>query len=540
MKSGRLLQICGLGLLLVCFLLAGWRVWDRSRREADPGRVVIRFAHAQLEPGLREAFDAIAREYMARNPGVAVEQIAIPRRAWASWMETQLIGGTAPDLIQLVNNDPNPILRHFRPIDDWVEQPNPYNAGTDLEGVPWKDTFIAPLTDPPTYWPFFLGYYSVPTTLFTIRMYYNRDLLREITGGDEVPRTYEAFLELCRQVERFAAESGRPLHAVAGASPVPPFDALFFQLMTSQTQRLAEKVDPTYTLGGAGAGSGDVRAHSRDAYFRGVWNLRSPEIQAGFELVREVGRYFQPGFIQSERDAAIFYFLQRRTLMMPSGSWDFTSLQEQSDFEIGVFPVPVPTPDHPCYGPNMYGPPSEANTSMRGAFALTKQSPRAEQAIDFLRFLTSKEAHQRFADLSGWLPAVRGVHPRAEIRDFYPIMEGYPHGFAFNPGVDTTRLWQTHAYLLFSGDDGVERLTRALEPLMDAAIVRDELKESRESVTSIAAYDALQAADFALRRSAGEGLLDGDRLSELWEAQTFREDAYFRSRYNLEVFNVSP
>jgi raffinose/stachyose/melibiose transport system substrate-binding protein len=473
---------------------------------------------------------------MARNPGVTVEQIAIPRRAWSSWMETQLIGGTAPDLIQLVNNDPNPILRHFRPIDDWVEEPNPYNAGTDLEGIPWKDTFIAPLTDPPAYWPFFLNYYSVPTTLFTIRMYYNRDLLREITGAGSVPETYEEFLALCRRVEDFASAQGRQLYPVAGARPVPPFDALFHRLMTSQTQRLAETVDPTYTLGGAGAGSGDVRAHSRDAYFRRVWDLRSPEIRKGFELVREVGSFFQPGFLQAERDAAIFYFLQKRTLMMPSGSWDFTSLQEQADFQIGVFPVPVPSVNHPDYGSTMYGPPSEANTSMRGAFALTKQSPHASQAIDFLRFLTSKEAHQRFADISGWLPAVRGVRPQEEARDFYPIMEGYPPGFAFNTGVDTTRLWETHAHLLFSGEDGVERLTRALEPQMDDAIVRDELKESRESVASIAAYDALQAADFALKKAGADPLLDEQRLSELWEAQAFREDAYLRSQYLLETF----
>lgn len=540
MKTGRLLNSLGLGLLAVCFVLAGWRVWQRTQRELAEDRIVIRFAHAQLEPGLREAFDTIAREYMERNPGVVVEQIAIPRRAWASWMETQLIGGTAPDLIQLVNNDPNPILRHFRPIDEWVDEPNPYNAGTDLEGVPWKDTFIAPLTAPPTYWPFFLGYYSVPTTLFTIRMYYNRDLLREVAGDEAVPETYEEFLELCRRVEARAAATGRPLYAVAGARPVPPFDALFHRLMTSQTQRLAERVDATYSLGGGGGDLGDVRAHSRDAYFRGVWDLRSPEIQAGFELVREVGQFFQPGFLQLERDAAVFYFLQRRALMMPSGSWDYTSLQQQADFEIGVFPVPVPSPEHPEYGANMYGPPSEANTSMRGAFALTKQSPHAAQAIDFLRFLTSQEAHQRFADISGWLPAVRGVRPREEIRDFYPIMEGYPPGFAFNTGVETTRLWETHAYLLFAGEDGVERLTRALEPLMDAAVVRDELKESRESVAAIAAYDALQAADFALRRSTGEALLGQGRLSELWEAQTFREDGYFRSQYNLETFVPAP
>ena len=84
MKKGRTLNVIALALVAVCFALSVWRVWQHTARDAGGDEVVIRFAHAQLEPGLREAFDAVAREYMALHPGVTVKQIAIPRRAWAS------------------------------------------------------------------------------------------------------------------------------------------------------------------------------------------------------------------------------------------------------------------------------------------------------------------------------------------------------------------------------------------------------------------------------------------------------------------------
>jgi raffinose/stachyose/melibiose transport system substrate-binding protein len=528
--KGRGLLLTALVLVAGVFAVAAWRIAARTRLEHAPGSRVVRFAHTQLEAGIREAFAAAAREYMALHPGVVVEQIAIPRRVWDSWMRTQLIGGTAPDLLQLVNNDPNPLPRFFVPADEWMEAPNPYNAGTPLEGIPWQNTFIAPLLEPPSYWPVYLHYYGVPTTLFTMRLYYNRALLREITGSDEVPATFEEFLALCERVRSWSAGRPRPVYAIAAAKPVPPNDVLIHRLLRSMTQTLVEPVDATLSLSGGGGAGGDLRTFAREAAFRGVWDLRTPQIQAGLRLVREVGQHFQPAFLQADRDQALFYFLQGRALMIMSGSWEFGSIVAQAPFPVDVFRLPEPDRRHPDYGRFSLGETSEANIGMRGAFALTRTSRHPEVAMDFLRFLTSQAAHGRFAARSGWLPVVRGVPPPEVVRGFAPVTGGYPEGFSWTVGVETVRINENTLHLLFGSGDGVERFTAEIEPQFRGALVRDELKEVRESVNALTAFDARLLADEALRRTGGTGLFSETRRSELLESQTSGELGFLLSR----------
>jgi len=496
------------------------------------GTTVIHFAHAQLEPGLREAFDALARDYMAIRPGIRVEQIAVPRRVWASWLRTQLVGGTAPDLIQLVDNDPNIILQNFRPLDEWMAQPNPHNAGTPIAGVRWQDTFVRPLAAPPTYWPVYLGFYAAPTTIFTMRLYYNRTLLRTITGRETLPATFDEFLAFCEHVRTWSKGRAQPVYAIANARPTPATDVLFQNLMAVTSQRFVVDRDPMHSLGGGTIDSARYMLH--DALFAGTLTLRDPAIQASLQLARDVGRHFQPGFLAADRDEAMFYFLQQRAVMMVTGSWDYPTLSSQANFDTGVRAIPLPRREHPTYGRFVLGETSEADMSFRGAFALTKRSSQPEAAIDFLRYLTSVKANATFSRISGWVPAVRGVEPSEKVAAFYPRLDGYPRGFGWTVGVETQRLWQTHAYLLFATDDGVERLTATLEPLLHRALIGDQQKETRESLANLANYDTRAIADWALRESGADPLYSPERRSELHEAQTALEQGYFRSRYLLE------
>ena len=509
-------------LLAGAFGLAAWQVLGRGGAVAGSDRVVVRLAHAQLETGMREAFAALAADYTALNPGVTVEQVAVPRRTWAAWLRTQLVGGTTPDLVQLVDNDRSLVRRYFQPLDTWMAQPNPHNAGTPLAGVPWQDTFIAPLAEPPVYWPTFFGVYAVPTTLFTMRVYYNRTLLREITGGDEAPTTYEEYVALCRRVQDWAQRTGRTVYPVASSRITPSADIFFQRLFESQTQRLIERIDRSRTLGGGGGAGGEVRLKALTEGIRGTWKLEDPALQASLRLAREAGGFFQPGFLAADRDEALFLFLQGRALMIVTGSWDYQSITAQVPFETGVLKIPVPARTNPDFGRFVLGPWSEANTSFRGAFALARTSRHPEAAMDFMRYLTSARAHEKFARLCGWLPAVRGVEPAEAVRAFYPELGGYPRGFSWSTGVETQRLWSTYAHLLFASEDGVAEFTRTVGPLMREALLADETKESRELVPTLAAADAQATADWALG-APGTPLLAPTKRSELFESKHAQE-----------------
>ena len=116
------------------------------RRETDASDVIsIRIAHWQLEAGAREGLAEAAAEYQKLHPNVRIIQEAIPESTYGQWMSTQLMGGTAPDIVQAGMVDA-PLMtaffiRYLLPLSSYVTQPNPYNAGTDLEGVPLFLTF---------------------------------------------------------------------------------------------------------------------------------------------------------------------------------------------------------------------------------------------------------------------------------------------------------------------------------------------------------------------------------------------------------------
>ncbi|MEN9592048.1 MAG: hypothetical protein RJA21_507, partial [Gemmatimonadota bacterium] len=131
----RLLQKIGFGLLAAAFVFAAGRVMFRATGATarTNGKIVLRFAHWNLHGGLREAYEQAIAGYEKLHPDIIVEQMPVPVRVWPTWQRTQLVGGTAPDIIQLGRGTNDEIVsRYFRPLTAAVLQPNPYNAGTPI------------------------------------------------------------------------------------------------------------------------------------------------------------------------------------------------------------------------------------------------------------------------------------------------------------------------------------------------------------------------------------------------------------------------
>ncbi len=517
MNIGRLNWL-GLALLLGTFLFAALRVISYSRQSNDPDRPVLRFAHWQLEGGVRDAFDEVAREYMRLHPHVRVEQLAIPDRAYPSWLRTQLVGGTAPDLIAVGMGVTDELLaRFFTPLTEHVEQPNPYNQGTPLEGLPWRSTFVDELTGS-AFNVNLLEYYSIPSTLFTVRVFYNRDLWRSALGDTPHPADYRAFLAICARVEEWARERNRPISAISGSRYNAPF--LMAQLFRGQTQRLALDVDMLRTMNASPSELGV-------AFLRGEFDLEDDAIRSGLTLMREVGHHMQPGFLQLGRDDAMFRFAQGTTLMMATGSWDATSLRQQVPFELGVFSLPSPAADDAEFGRFVLGPASEGNIRTASGFGLTRQSQNPELALDFLHFLASRPGNRLFTGRSGWLPAIVGVEPDAFMAPFVPRIEGVPDGFDLtlrSLGPDLERARDNHLHHLFSPSGGVDEFLRRFAPAARSAI-RDGLRmRSRNAGRNVMRQDVQLAAFHRLGAlRPDEQAQHASRFAALLEGQNSQE-----------------
>ncbi len=489
----------------------------------------IRFAHWQLEGGVRDAFDVLAREYEASHPGVKIDQMAVPQRSWLNWMVTQLVGRTAPDIIQLGAGTSSEVLaRYFEPITAAVEQPNPYNAGTALADVPWRDTFTDGLASYPSYSSGLLDVFGVPSAMFTIRVYYNRDLLRAITGNDIIPRNYAEFVELCRRAETYRTPAGERVLPIAGSKYNAP--AMIEALFESQTQRLRLSLAKVSDLNT----SPDQIGLS---YLAGEWSWRDPAVQSGLDLAQDVGQYLQPGFLSLGRDDALFYFVQQRALMISSGSWDATSMREQAPFEIGAFPMPIPTDDDPERGQYILGTATEADALVGLSFGICNQSKNPDVALDFLRFLTSEASNRKFTQLSTWIPTVVGVEIPEAVRDFAPVTDGYPAGISLWPEgnfPDFNRVIENNLYRLVGQRGSTEEFVAAVSRETERAITIDLERTEKSTARNIASKDIPLAAYGVLSESIPAQSAGYDaRVAELLESQNEQETTLYELRRHL-------
>lgn len=501
----------GLLLLAACFLFALVKVFSRVRSEKTDGREIIRFAHWQLEAGLRSTFDTLARDYEKLHPHVRVEQLAIPERTYPQWLQTQLIGGTATDLIELGKMPPNTedemLARFFIPLTDLVEQPNPYNAGTDLANTPWRETFVDGLVGGFSYRPNLLEYYGVPMSMHTVRVYYNVPLWRRILGNTPPPASFEEFISLCQRVEDYARENKITIFPIAGSKLNGPL--IIYKFTSSQTQRLIATGLRNYAFHRDPATLGV-------SFLRGDWSLNTPAIIDGFSITREIGQRLQPGYMQVPREDASFYFVQGRALLIATGSYDAPSFRQQAPFEIAVFNLPIPTRSHPRFGPNLLGPASEASTTTSLNFGIPRQSQNQERAIDFLHFLTSRAQNARFTELSTWLPSIVGAPISPQVEPFIPLTDGYVDGFEIsNLGTNTRRIVDNAFNSLVSSTGSVEGFKAAIAPHIESTVRQDLARQTHVTRLNVMRQDLALAASFMLR--------DTKRASALAETQNQQE-----------------
>ncbi len=499
-------------LLAVAYLGAVARLLLRRGPEVvDPNIEVIRFAHWQIEPGVREAFNAIAADYMALHPNVRVEQMDIPGRAWKQWLRTGLIGGTAPDLIEIASyeNPDDMLARYFTPITTYLEEPNPYNATEpDLRGLSWRQSYVAELVPNEIQHYFSLNlleYYGAPSAVVTVRVFYNKQLFREARGNDQPPRDFDDFVALCEAIARRAKATGSPVSPLAGAAfnVTQLTDGLF----SAASQKDALAMDISHDL--------EMSRHEALInYVRGRWSLHTPDVRAGLQTVEAFGKYLSPGWSQLNREDAMLQFLQGRAAMLATGTWDAGGILSQANFPVGAFKMPVFRPGDPKYGRGMLGPVSEANTFAAVAFGLTRASKHPDRAIDFLRFLTSRKSNAKFSRISTWLPVIKGVPVPAVAESFRPMENGYTGGINIRfLGLEAHNTLVQNFYLLSGKGASADAYIAGTSKIYDRMVWGELVRLARVNRETLRQKDSVLAGFYQLERSTGLARSKFDRLA---------------------------
>jgi ABC-type glycerol-3-phosphate transport system substrate-binding protein len=492
----------GYALLALAYALSAFLVLRQAHRRATTDRVTIRISQWQLETGVREAVDAVIKRYEEINPRVHVVQIAVPGGPlYVSWVLTQIAGGTAPDLVQYSLSDPD-IPRIFQPITDEVMKPNPYNKGTPLEGVPWRDTFIDGMTSPDAYNESLHAYYSVALDTHFGRIVYNKPLFRKITGLDEPPADYRGFMAACARIHAYAAGHHLDLVPLGNSHDTNTLQA--WLISCAMALKFGRSLDFEHRI----SPYPDEIARS---FLRGEWTLDDPNVAATFKVLKEYGDLCNPGFWQRERDTAVTDFVSERSVMMVAPSWEATNLLSLCHFELGVFRYPTPSEKDPEYGRFILAPVSEGGVITGFPIYLNRTTPHRAEAIDFMHFITSQEGSSIFTKVSNWPPATRGVSPSPFAARFKLEFLGYCSAVNFlvpTSGYDAAGYVMSRMSDLWGSDGSVAAFTQGLKSGHLDDWVRGDLRLIRiSSLDNLRRNDAIAAARLETG-AARRGILD--------------------------------
>jgi ABC-type sugar transport system, periplasmic component len=538
-----------IGLFLVAASFAASVIWILVRPSPGDGAptdrqepVVIRFAHVTIHPGIIRAYDDAIRDYEKLNPGVRVVQMPVPIRMWSAWLRTQMVGGNAPDLADMDRGQPDEFLaRYFLPLDEWVEQPNPYNVGTELEGRRWRETFINDLRSGRAYRVNLQQVYGIPFTIQTVRLFANANLLREITGSTKVPENYAELIALCHEIEAYSERTGRTILPFAGS--VNHTHHYLNRLFGSQTQRLMN--EPAVNVHRSFVPIvPEVYMTAYLAYLRGSWSWRDPAVASGLTMMREIAGYTTTGFLQLQRDDSLFQFAQGRALFLPTGSWDADTILAGVPFPMAILPVPLPTTDDGVRGSLTLGPISDLSETPGNAVGVARSSRHPEIAVDFLRYLTSQPVSRRVMQDSNRLSSILGVAPPESIAGFAPRLHGFPLGF--HPGLtpegsEAERVYRSLLHRLVSRGGSVEDFTDAIERVFPAAIMADLRRFNATARETSRVDDALLVAGWV--GPEAKEATTSRRLDLMLETQTLRELAAAQAEWataNAQLSSQTP
>lgn len=468
MNSDRFRNFLSAFVLLGAFLYSAWHVLTIRRAESDPDRITLRVGHWLMHAGMREAFAEAIADYEKLHPHIRVEQIPVPIRTYAAWTRTRLVGGTAPDLTGMLTLNEELISRYFLPLTSEVENPNPYNVGTPLEGVPWRETFIDGLQAARNFTPTSGEICGVNLQINTQRLYFNRALLRAVTGSDQPPSDFASLLALGPQVDAYNQRTSRRLVPIASCGPYAQY--LFNALVPSQTQRLALSLSPNRNL--------VVRpVELAEQFLAGHLDYNSPALRSALNLMREVTSLMPPGFTQLQRDDALFTYLQGNAVMFYAGSWDYAVLVRDADFDTGITRLPLPSLDDPRYGEFMLGPISEVAGSPEATLGVVRSSPHPQEALDFLRFLSSHRVAGNFSRLSHRISAINEAAPPPDAKGLAPQLGGEVNGFTLDfewlGGKTAFTLFQRNLHLALGPNGDVDAFASLLNQEFPRALRQD-------------------------------------------------------------------
>ncbi|MHB9031680.1 MAG: ABC transporter substrate-binding protein [Anaerolineae bacterium] len=411
----------------------------------------------------REAMKTLSQQWMDLHSGITFKFMQAPEGDYISWIGTQLVGGTGPDMFWIWLGTLNQWADEGKTVslNDYLELPNKY---TPDDQSAWKNAFKDP----------FLDSYStkgnwggVPLDLVGTALFTNIDMLNEI-GIDikaEIvpelgsPKDWATMISWCQSLKDagfMAMSAGMGIINqwwISGIFAdqflntwISKYDSLNYDTMKAEKYRV-----------GVISQEEIIHAYVCD----NLKPFNTPELRDMYRVVKDWTQYMPVGFANPDYGNPMDLFLTNQLAMVWDGSWAVgTILQDdRRKFEFTSFVTPpvtkatseyVPDPpfipiQSPGYGSLSYG----LNRS-----CLTKGN--VEECVDWLMFITTPENDEMIVnEVPSFVPSIKKARSLPEMagfvpseRNIHPVTDPYSwFGWQEDKWGDLLRREQTLYYL---------------------------------------------------------------------------------------------
>ena len=322
------------------------------------------------KPEMQATLQEIVDDYNKSQDEVKVKLTSVPDAGTV--LKTRIANGEAPDVINIYPQ--NADFKGWAADGQFVD----LTDESDILGNLNEGAAEAYAVDSKIY--------NVPLTTNVSGIYYNKDAFDKL--GIEVPKSLAEFQDIVKKIK----DDGQTPFAEALGDPWTVNG--FAQLAWIQS-------------------AGSPQAANDYLRFSDKGAIKSDEV------TKNVAAYLDllAGNGQSNSDGALYadtvaVFAEGKALMMANGSWALTVIKQQKpDFEVGFFPMPGLTADAPVM--------TVGAADM--AVSISADSENIDASKDFVKYLSSTEAMQKYYDVDGSPTSVKGVETEGKFEELADV-----------------------------------------------------------------------------------------------------------------------
>jgi raffinose/stachyose/melibiose transport system substrate-binding protein len=353
---------------------------EAMEEEAGPEPVTIEWWHITSDPGPhQDAWQKMADDYMADHPNVTINITILDNESFKSKLPTVMQADDPPDLFQSWGGG---VMNEF------AEAGLLRDITPEIKGE-WGDSFGAGAL---AVYAYNGKQYGVPWDMGMVGFWYNKDLFAE-AGIDAPPETWSELLEDVQTLKD------------AGITPIA----------LGEGEKWPGMFYWTYLATRIGGKPAFDAAYSRSGSF-----ADEPYVEAGDKLLELIAlEPFQDGYMAASHNDSEALIGDGEAAMLLMGQWAPEVMRVNSSSgegigdALGFFPFPA-----------VEGGAGALTDAMGGGNGICVGKNAPDEAVDFLRYLTSKENQIVLTKIGAIVPVVKGAETAIENPNMVFVYEG--------------------------------------------------------------------------------------------------------------------